>query len=70
MPSLAPGRSQGNATVSDILFEDVTLLDVYLALTIDCDYETPGSVVPNIGVQVQGAPVPASASRALHTRSS
>ena len=44
------GRSQGNATVSDILFEDITLIDVYLGLTIDCDYETPGSVEPNIGV--------------------
>ena len=32
----ATGRSQGNATVRDILFEDVELLDVYLALTIDC----------------------------------
>ena len=44
------GRSQGNATVRDILFEDVTLHEVYLAFTIDCDYETAGTVVPNIGV--------------------
>jgi hypothetical protein len=44
------GRSQGNATVRDILFEDVKLVEVYLGLTIDCDYETHGTVVPNIGV--------------------
>lgn len=44
------GRSQGNATVRDILFEDVTLHEVYLAITIDCDYETAGTVLPNIGV--------------------
>ena len=46
------GRSQGNATVSGITFEDITLIDVYLALTVDCDYETPGAVVPNSGVRV------------------
>jgi hypothetical protein len=46
------GRSQGNATVRDILFEDVTLMGVHLAVTVDCVYETAGSVVPNIGVQV------------------
>jgi polygalacturonase len=45
------GRSQGNATVSDITFEDISLHEVYLALTVDCDYETSGSVVPNIGVK-------------------
>jgi hypothetical protein len=45
------GRSQGNATVSDITFEDIALHEVYLALTVDCDYETSGSVVPNIGVK-------------------
>eukprot|EP00039_Didymoeca_costata_P016128 m.284026 g.284026 ORF g.284026 m.284026 type:complete len:438 (-) comp16339_c3_seq10:94-1407(-) len=44
------GRSQGNATVADITFEDVQLIDVRLALTIDCVYETQGTVVPNIGV--------------------
>lgn len=27
---------EGNATVSNILFEDVELIGVYLALTIDC----------------------------------
>jgi len=47
------GRSQGNATVKDIVFEDITLIDVFLALTIDCDYETQGSVNPNIGVKVE-----------------
>jgi len=45
------GRSQGNATVSNILFEDVELIGVYLALTIDCVYETQGSVEKNIGVK-------------------
>lgn len=49
---MVKGRSQGNATVRDILFEDVTLIDVFLAVTVDCVYETQGSVVPNIGVQV------------------
>ena len=39
-----------NATVRDILFEDVRLEEVYLGITIDCDYETHGTVVPNIGV--------------------
>ena len=43
-------RATGNATVSNILFEDITLIGVYLALTIDCVYETQGSVVKNIGV--------------------
>ena len=45
------GRSQGNATVSNITFEDIQLFEVYLALTVDCVYETPGTVVPNTGVQ-------------------
>ena len=49
---MVKGRSQGNATVSGITFEDVLLLGVRLALTIDCDYETPGTVVPNEGVLV------------------
>jgi hypothetical protein len=44
------GRSQGNATVADITFEDIILIDVYLGLTIDCDYETAGTHPPNIGV--------------------
>ena len=47
------GRSQGNATVSDITFEDIMLIDVYLGVTIDCVYETQGSVTPNIGVIAQ-----------------
>lgn len=47
------GRSQGNATVSDITFEDILLIDVYLGLTIDCVYETQGSVEKNIGVIAQ-----------------
>lgn len=46
------GRSQGNATVSDITFEDVALYGVRLALTIDCLYETAGTVQPNTGVLV------------------
>eukprot|EP00037_Helgoeca_nana_P027699 m.318896 g.318896 ORF g.318896 m.318896 type:complete len:306 (+) comp27579_c0_seq1:638-1555(+) len=46
------GRSQGNATVRDILFEDVTLIGVHQAVTVDCVYESAGSVAPNIGVQV------------------
>jgi hypothetical protein len=45
------GRSQGNATVRDILFEDIRVYDVYLGLTIDCVYETSGSVAENIGVR-------------------
>ena len=32
------------------MFEDVRLEEVYLGITIDCDYETHGTVVPNIGV--------------------
>ena len=36
----------------DILAKDIQLLEVYLALTVDCDYETSGSVVPNVGVKV------------------
>eukprot|EP01052_Picozoa_sp_SAG31_P023188 SAG31_NODE_1894_length_6965_cov_26.137198_7_plen_178_part_00 len=44
------GRSQGNATVRDVTFEDIVLEEVYLGLTIDCDYETAGTVEPNIGV--------------------
>lgn len=32
------GRSQGNATVRNILFEDVQLIRVRLALTVDCVY--------------------------------
>jgi len=47
------GRSQGNATVSNVLFEDVTLIGVYLGLTVDCVYETEGSVQRNIGVQAR-----------------
>lgn len=49
---MVKGRSQGNATVRDITFEDVVLIGVRLAMTIDCDYETPGTVVPNLGVSV------------------
>ena len=45
------GRSQGNATVKNVTFEDIELHDVYLALTIDCVYETQGSVVKNKGVR-------------------
>jgi polygalacturonase len=48
------GRSQGNATVSNITFENIELIDVRLALTVDCVYETLGTVVPNTGVQALG----------------
>ena len=33
--------------------QDVLLIDVFLALTIDCDYETGGSVAKNVGVQAR-----------------
>lgn len=44
------GRKQGNATISFILFENVTLHDVKTAIAVDMTYETPGSTQPNTGV--------------------
>eukprot|EP00039_Didymoeca_costata_P005028 m.77794 g.77794 ORF g.77794 m.77794 type:complete len:427 (+) comp12642_c0_seq1:133-1413(+) len=44
------GRSQGNATVSNIVFENIVLDSVDTAMEINMLYETPGSVDKNIGV--------------------
>lgn len=48
------GRSQGNATIRDVLFENIVLNNVYLAVSIDNDYETAGSVSTNIGCKATG----------------
>lgn len=46
------GRRQGNATVTDVIFEDITLNQkVETGLEINMLYETPGSVHKNRGVQ-------------------
>lgn len=47
------GRRQGNATVRDITFEDITLHDVGSGIQIDMTYETPGSTTSNIGVTAE-----------------
>merc|ERR1711871_1789341 len=49
------GRSQGNATVRDVRWENITLNGVGTGIQVDMDYETPGAVSPNKGVAVIGA---------------
>lgn len=49
------GRSQGNATVRDVRWENITLDGVGTGIEVDMDYETPGTVTSNKGVTVIGA---------------
>jgi hypothetical protein len=44
------GRSQGNATISDVKFENIKLNAVNTGIEIDMTYETPGTTTHNIGV--------------------
>eukprot|EP00041_Stephanoeca_diplocostata_P014709 m.276836 g.276836 ORF g.276836 m.276836 type:complete len:475 (+) comp19770_c0_seq26:121-1545(+) len=44
------GRRQGNATISDITFENVVGSTLGTGIEIDMLYETPGSTAKNIGV--------------------
>ena len=44
------GRRQGNATVRDILFTNITLSGVGTGIAVDMDYETPGTTYNNSGV--------------------
>jgi galacturan 1,4-alpha-galacturonidase len=48
------GREQGNATISDIHFENILLDNVEQAVQIQMTYETPGSKVKNIGCTATG----------------
>ena len=48
------GRSQGNATVRNITFEDITLEGVGVGLEVDMNYETPGSTAKSIGCTAVG----------------
>ncbi len=43
------GRRQGNATISDITFQNIRLDDVHEGIGIEMTYETPGSTADNIG---------------------
>lgn len=43
------GRRQGNATISDINFQNIRLDDVQEGIGIEMTYETPGSTTKNIG---------------------
>ena len=47
-------RSQGNATVSDIHFENIAMDGVGVGINVDMTYETPGSTVKNIGCVATG----------------
>eukprot|EP00936_MAST-01D_sp_MAST-1D-sp1_P000320 g320.t1 len=49
------GRSQGNATVRDVRWENITLNGVGTGIQVDMNYETPGTVSQNKGVTVIGA---------------
>lgn len=44
------GRRQGNATVSDILFDNILIESAGNGIQVDMDYETPGSHPTNSGV--------------------
>jgi polygalacturonase len=48
------GREQGNATISDIHFENIRLDNVEQAIQIQMTYETPGSKAKNIGCTATG----------------
>ena len=43
------GRRQGNATVSGIVFENITLDGVGVGIDVDMNYETPGATNNNTG---------------------
>ena len=50
------GRSQGNATIRDVRFENIKLHGrVQKAIQVNMDYETPGSKTNNTGVTAQNA---------------
>lgn len=51
------GRSQGNATISNINFENITMDGVGTGIEFNMRYETPGSVEKNPGCTVHGATV-------------
>jgi polygalacturonase len=48
------GREQGNATISDINFENIVLDNVGTGIQIDMTYQTPGSTYKNIGCTAKG----------------
>eukprot|EP01048_Picozoa_sp_COSAG05_P000257 COSAG05_NODE_7_length_42457_cov_58.929152_14_plen_432_part_00 len=49
------GREQGNATISDIHFEDIVMDNTATAgICVDMTYETPGSTHKNLGCTAQG----------------
>ena len=48
------GRRQGNATISDIHFENIVMDGVQTGIQVDMTYETPGSTVQNIGCTARG----------------
>merc|ERR1711924_59944 len=52
---MGKGRSQGNATISNIILENITMVGGQRGIQVDMTYETSGSKVPNTGCTVQHA---------------
>ena len=47
------GRRQGNATIRNIRFEDISLAGTQTGIQVEMTYETPGSTTSNTGCTVE-----------------